>query len=93
MRLAKALDTPPNFYHWRSAGGAEVDLILERDGVFYPIEIKSSSKLSKHDTRGIISFRETYPKINIGLGLIIYTGSETYALNENVLAMPWNVCV
>ncbi|MBI3232046.1 MAG: DUF4143 domain-containing protein [Candidatus Doudnabacteria bacterium] len=31
------LSVPPNSYHWRTSGGAEVDLILERDGKLYPI--------------------------------------------------------
>jgi predicted AAA+ superfamily ATPase len=67
-----------------------VDLILERDGKFFPIEIKSRTNLSKHDTRGIMSFKESYPKLNIQQGLIIYTGQEAYRLNENVVALPWN---
>jgi uncharacterized protein len=90
IRLAKVLNTPPSFYHWRTGAGAEVDLVLERDGKLFPIEMKSSSNLSKHDTRGIMSFRESYPKHNIQEGLIIYSGSEAYKLNEHVMAFPWN---
>jgi hypothetical protein len=90
IRLAKALRALPAFYHWRTGAGAEVDLILERDGKFFPIEIKSRTNLSKHDTRGIMSFKESYPKLNIQQGLIIYTGQEAYRLNENVVALPWN---
>jgi predicted AAA+ superfamily ATPase len=37
------LGVAPQIYHWRSNGGAEVDLVLERDGWFYPIEIKLRS--------------------------------------------------
>lgn len=90
LRLAKVLNTSPAFYHWRTAAGAEVDLVLERDGKLFPIEIKASSNLTKHDTRGIMSFRESYPELNIQLGLIIYAGSEAYKLNDYVMAFPWN---
>ncbi len=90
LRLAKVLNIAPAFYHWRTGAGAEVDLILERDGKIFPIEIKSSSNLTKHDTRGIMSFRESYPKLNIEQGLIIYSGSEAYRLNDFVMAFPWN---
>lgn len=90
LRLAKVLDTSPAFYHWRTGAGAEVDLVLERDGKIFPIEIKSSSNLTKHDTRGIMSFRDSYPKLNIQQGLIVYSGSETYRLNDHVMALPWN---
>ncbi|KKT72624.1 MAG: hypothetical protein UW70_C0105G0007, partial [Candidatus Peregrinibacteria bacterium GW2011_GWA2_44_7] len=41
-KLASLLATKPNFYHWRASSGAEVDLILERDGKFFPIEIKAT---------------------------------------------------
>lgn len=90
IRLAKVLNSSPGYYHWRSAAGAEVDLILELDGKLFPIEVKSSSKLNKHDTRGIMSFRETHSKLNIQKGLIIYSGEDAYNLNDHVMAFPWN---
>jgi len=90
IRLTKVLNTPPSLYHWRTGAGAEVDLVLERDGKLFPIEIKSSSNLNKHDTRGIMSFRDSYPKLNIQQGLIMYTGTEAYKLNDHVMAFPWN---
>ena len=33
-----ALSPSPNFYHWRAYSGAEVDLLLETNGFFFPIE-------------------------------------------------------
>ena len=82
------LAAAPEIYHWRTSGGAEVDLLLERDRQYYPIEIKCKSKLSNHDTRGIRSFRETYKKILPGL--IIYTGDRCYRINSLAIAVPWN---
>ncbi|HLB42845.1 MAG TPA: DUF4143 domain-containing protein, partial [Gammaproteobacteria bacterium] len=41
-KQANLMATSPQFYHWRLHSGAEVDLILERDGKFYPIEIKAT---------------------------------------------------
>jgi predicted AAA+ superfamily ATPase len=89
FRLAQSLKIAPSFYHWRSNGGAEIDLLLEIDSKFYPIEIKAKSNLTKHDTRGILAFRESYPKANIQKGLILYTGEEAYSINDEVLALPW----
>ncbi len=37
-------------HHWRSHGGAEVDIILERDGILYPIEIKTKTRPSRNDS-------------------------------------------
>ena len=84
------LSTAPKMYHWRTSAGAEVDLLLERDGKFYPIEIKCKTNLTSKDTRGIKAFRETYPKLNIMTGLIIYAGDTCYKVNDNVIALPWD---
>lgn len=85
------LATIPNTYHWRSAGGAEVDLILEWRGNLYPIEIKCKTNLSKSDLTGLKAFRETYAKNTIMQGAVIYAGSEVYKLDDNTLAIPWNL--
>jgi len=36
FRQAELQSTPPQLYHWRTAGGAEVDLGMELDGRLYP---------------------------------------------------------
>lgn len=84
------LATPPQAYHWRTAAGAEVDLALERDGKFYPIEIKCKTNLTRHDTRGLRAFRETFPQLRIMTGLIIYAGRDCYPLDPHAIALPWN---
>ncbi len=89
--LCASLPIMPNFYHWRTIAGAEVDFILEIDGKFYPIEIKSASTISKHDVRGIETFRDTYPHLNIQMGVIIYGGDHCQQISEHVIAVPWNL--
>lgn len=88
--LSSTLNVAPHFYHWRTAAGAEVDLVLERDGNLYPIEIKCKSNVTKNDARGIQAFRETYPNQSIMPGLILYAGDECYYLDENTIAFPWH---
>lgn len=85
------LAIPPNAYHFRTAGGAEVDLILERNGKLYPIEMKCKTHLTKRDLSGSKAFRETYSKNDVMPGLIIYAGSEPYRLDDMTLAIPWNL--
>jgi uncharacterized protein len=80
-------------HHWRTSGGAECDLVLERDGRFFPIEIKCKTTLSGHDVRSLRAFRATYPKSKDAPSLIIYAGRETYKLDEHTLALPWNAIV
>lgn len=84
------MPSAPQAWHWRAAGGAEVDLVLERDGRLYPIEVKCKHALSGHDSRGLHSFRATYPEKAMP-GVIVYAGTETYRLSEHIIAIPWNV--
>ncbi len=82
--------TPPQNYHWRTAGGAEVDLVLERDGKLFPIEVKCRTTLSGHDARGIRAFRDTYGPERVATGVIVYAGAVARAVNRHTVAVPWN---
>lgn len=89
-KLSRTLATPPNLYHWRSHGGGEVDLILERDGRFFPIEIKLTTKPSKGDTRGITAFRQTYPQLPCQTGLVICPCQKPMRLSQRDICLPWD---
>lgn len=89
-KLAQTLATPPSLFHWRSYGGAEVDLLLERDGILYPLEMKLASRLTQQDARGIESLRETYPKLKIAPGLVIAPVERLSRLSEMDYVMPWD---
>jgi hypothetical protein len=92
MRKQMALLSPaPRLHHWRSAGGAEVDLLLERDGRFFPIEIKGRTKVSRTDTRGIRAFREAYPDLKVAPGLVIALCDRVEKLSEEDFALPWDL--
>ncbi len=88
LKISSSISSAPNFYHWRTHGGAEVDIILERDGQYYPIEIKMKSKPTKKDCRGIKAFIESYPNLNIKKGLILCTCEESFYITEDVIAFP-----
>ncbi|MBU4304945.1 MAG: ATP-binding protein [Candidatus Omnitrophica bacterium] len=85
------LSMPPRMYHWRSHSGAEVDILLERDGIFFPLEIKAKSNPVKADTQGITAFRKTYPRLNIAKGLIIAPAEKVIQLSGNDYSLPWNI--
>lgn len=85
------ISVPPKLYHWRAHSGAECDLILERDGKFFPIEIKAKSNPNRSDARGIGLFRQTYSHLNVQKGLVIAPIQEAFPLTENDIAMPWDI--
>jgi hypothetical protein len=67
-----------------------VDLLLERDGVFYPIEVKLNSHPSRNDARGFAAFRDSYPKLRVAPGLVIAPTERFIRLAHNDYAMPWD---
>jgi predicted AAA+ superfamily ATPase len=79
------------WYHWRIHSGSEVDLILERDGMLYPIEVKLNSRPSRKDSRGIRAFRETYPNQPIAPGLVIAPAEQVEQISENEAVVPWDL--
>jgi predicted RecB family endonuclease len=75
--------------HWRSHSIAEVDLVLERDGMLYPIEVKLTSHPARKDTTGITAFRKTYPNQKIAQGLVICPCEHFMKISELDYALPW----
>jgi predicted AAA+ superfamily ATPase len=91
LRQMNLTAMPPRVYQWRSHGGAEVDLILERDGAFAPIEIKSKAQITPADARGIMAFRKTYSHLRQAVGCILAGVEQTFELPERVLVVPYDI--
>lgn len=89
-KMSYAMNTQPQMYHWRSYGGAEVDLILEMDGMLFPIEVKLTSNPARRDTVGISAFRKTYPNHKIASGLVICPCEKFIKISEQDYALPWD---
>jgi predicted AAA+ superfamily ATPase len=84
------LSGAPGIYHWRSHAGAEVDFILERDGILFPIEVKLASHPNRSDTTGITAFRKTYPNLKIAPGLVIAPCERFEQISDNDYCLPWD---
>ncbi len=93
MAASTALALAPQTYHWRTHNGMEVDLILERDGKLYPIEIKYKSSVTNRDLKGLKAFRESYAGASIQKGIIIYGGERCFQLDEHTIALPYHAVV
>ncbi|MGB8144901.1 MAG: DUF4143 domain-containing protein [Chromatiaceae bacterium] len=91
IKQAVVLPTRPIFYHWRSAGGAEVDLILERDGILYPFEIKLTAAPNRRMASGIEAFRHVHTHLRVAKGALLCAVEQPRWINESVLALPWNL--
>jgi predicted AAA+ superfamily ATPase len=91
LTLISTLAARAQLYHWRIHSGSEVDMLLERDGLLYPIEIKLTSRPGRKDTRGISALRKNYPALNIAPGLVIAPVEQMERLSENDYAIPWDL--
>ncbi len=71
-------------FFYRTAAGAEMDLVLITGGqckVSLEIKFSLSPKISK-------SFRNAFADLNGKLGLIIYPGKERFPLDKDIFAYP-----
>ncbi|RUA02786.1 MAG: ATP-binding protein [Deltaproteobacteria bacterium] len=89
IKHLQRLPIQPSLYHFRSHSGAEVDLILEQNGILYPIEIKSKSNPSRKDIRGFAAFKSCFPGENIHPGLVVCAIPAVQKLSDDVVAIPW----
>lgn len=90
LRQLAVMNGNPAVYHWRSHAGAELDLLIEIDNVYYPIEIKCKTRPTRSDIRGILAFRETYPDIKLAPGLVICSVNQITPLGDNCFAVPFD---
>lgn len=90
-KLIAPLSIRPHLYHWRLHSGSEVDLILERDGRLYPVEIKLSSRPKPKDARGLQAFREQHAGKQVAPGLVITPVEAVEQLTDCDYAVPWDL--
>ena len=79
---------PAELYYWRTAGGAEVDFVIEAEGRLLPIEVKSGARPRLRDIRHLRSFIAEYADTSRA-GLLLHDGDEIRWMADNVLAAPW----
>lgn len=78
-----ASDSLANPYFWRTRGGAEVDLILERRGLLIGVEVKRAD--APKATRSMTTAVED---LDLARLLVVYPGRRRYALTERIEAVP-----
>ncbi|MCF6265654.1 MAG: ATP-binding protein [Desulfuromusa sp.] len=75
-----------NFYFYRDLDQKEVDLLIESDGVLYPIEFKKTGTPSKTATKHFKVLKKL--KKNIGQGAVICFIEKHIPLSTEVTAIP-----
>ena len=90
--------TRPPLYFFRNNDKREIDILMERDGTLFPIEVKKTASPSYKDARNLgvldpvsksdvpgelASFKRT-----IGTGCILCMAQDTYPISERAWAFP-----
>lgn len=73
-------------YYFRDNVGNEVDLITEREGEPWAIEIKSSTKVNSAMLRGLLFWQKYQPKSQ---AILIHGGQASEVVNERMGIVPW----
>ena len=76
---------PPLFYY-RDSDQKEIDLIIEQDGVLYPIEIKKSAQPKKDSIKHFSILEKT--GLQIGMGCVICLCSDFLPIDQKNYYVP-----
>ena len=77
-----------SFYYWRSISGVEIDLIIEKNGVLIPIEIKSGTTYQEKWWKNIIDW-QIFSKSS-SPGIIVYSGRENHDFSDGRKVISYN---
>lgn len=72
-------------FHFRTRGGAEIDLILDGESGPLPVEIKLGSQT---DLRSLRALREFVADHDCPLGLVINNDEKARQLDERIISVP-----
>lgn len=79
----------PPVWYYRTKEKDEIDILIDVNGMLYPIEIKLSSKITESDLKGINSLQKA--KVPIGKALFINSSASPYFIKEGIEAIPWTI--
>lgn len=74
-------------FHLRDRDGYEVDLVLESRGKVVGLEVKSSTKATRADAKGLIWLKDKLGD-QFRFGAILYCGKIPFQIEENIWALP-----
>ncbi len=74
-------------YYFRDSAGNEVDLVTEKNGESFAIEIKSTKKPDRSDMRGLLYWKKLVPNSNL---VLYHGGSVQDETAEGLQLSPWS---
>jgi uncharacterized protein len=88
LKQASWSETDVGLYHFRTAGGREIDLVIEaRDGSIAGVECKLSVTVRERDFSGLQHLRDKLGD-RFRAGVVVHTGPETLPFGDRLWAIP-----
>lgn len=78
---------PNNLYFWRDNTGHEIDVIEERNGHLFPLEIKSGKTITTDYFKGLAFWQKISGQKE---GAVIYGGNESQKRSDGYEVFSWN---
>lgn len=78
-----------NVYFWRSSGGLEVDLVIERDGVLHAVEVKATRTPAPRHADALTRWLELAG--STARGVLACGIDAPAALRPGIRAVPWHL--
>lgn len=89
VKACRQAGEPLMLYYWQASTGVEVDLIIDRGGVLYGIEVKATATPTPHHADGLARW--------LGLagptarGVLACRVPKPQALRRGIRAIPWHL--
>ncbi|HZK83520.1 MAG TPA: ATP-binding protein [Desulfosporosinus sp.] len=77
----------PSLYYYRDKDSKEIDLLIEQDGVLYPIEIKKTANPGKEHIENF-SVLEKIKGVTVGTGGIVCMYDRSVRINDKNVTIP-----
>ena len=87
IKQIKGHEISATSYFLRTHDGLEVDLLLEMEDGFIPIEIKQSVRVTKNDARHLFAVAPILDK-PVLMGLVISNDPVPHVFSDNIRALP-----
>jgi hypothetical protein len=86
LRGLRAMGIDIDCFYYRTAAGAEVDLVLEGAFGLIPFEIKHTQTVTHHERRGLSDFVQ---EKNCPFGVVISNDEQVRAYDEKLIGVPF----
>lgn len=88
IKAARNAGEALNLYHWRSSGGDEVDLVIERGHELYALEIKATATPTPRHAEGLARWLALAGNARAALACRV---DRPLALRPGIRAVPWHL--